>query len=128
MSTENNKSFDLLIETLETIRVNGSAMAAILAIREKCDKAFLPFAESEIEFIDRNNLDEAAAHVIALHEGAFTLRAQCDSLLGSTTLKDSEIASSASTIKDTFLECCARVENIFIQRRPELLKAVDAVL
>jgi len=129
MSTEReNNSFELLIKNLETIKTNGSQLAAIRAIRDKCDQAFLPFAEAELEGVDRNNLDEAAAHAIALHEGAFTLRSECDSLLSSKILEDSEITSAAPKIRDNFLECCARIENIFIERRPDLLNAVDAVL
>jgi hypothetical protein len=128
MPTDRDTSFDVLIKNLGMLTTNGSQLAAIKLIRDKCDQAFLPFAEDEIQFVDRDNLDEAGAHIIALHEGAFTLRAQCDSLLGSTILEDSEITSAAPKIRDNFLECCARIENIFIERRPDLLTAVDAVL
>lgn len=122
-------SFVLLIHNLEaTSKVNGEVVAAIIAIREKCDKAFLPFAESEIQFIDPVHPTEESEHIVALHREAFTLRHQCDSVLGSKLLESSEITSAAPKIRDNFLECCARIENIFIQRRPELLPAVDAVL
>lgn len=128
MLQDRDNSLVLLIQRLETIKVNGDPIAAIRAIREKCDKAFLPFAESEIEFIDREHMGEADAHILQLHEGAFTLRDQCDSLLSSKTLQDSEFTSPALKITDRFIECCARVENIYSLRRPSLLPAVDAVL
>ena len=128
MLQERTDSFVVMIQRLEAIKVNGDPMAGIRAIREQCDKAFLPFAESEIEFIDREHMEEADDHILRLHEGAFTLRAQCDSLLSSTTLKDSEFSSAAPKIRDTFLDCCARIENIYSLRRPALLSAVDAVL
>ncbi|HEV7674423.1 MAG TPA: hypothetical protein VGQ12_07830 [Candidatus Angelobacter sp.] len=125
---DRDNSLVVLIQRLETIKVNGDPQAEVRAIREKCDKAFLPFAESEIEFIDRDNLDEADAHIIALHEAAFTLRADCDNLLRSNALEESALSTAATTIIEAFVDCRARIENIYILRVPELLEAVDAVL
>lgn len=128
MLQDRNDSLVILIDNLSGIKVNGDQMAAIRDIREKCDKAFLPFAESEFEFMDRDHMEESDVHIVELHKGAFTLREQCDSLLSSKTLKESEFASSVPTIRDRFFECCARIENIYSLRRPALLSAVDAVL
>lgn len=125
---DRDNSLVVLIQRLETIKVNGDHQAVVRAIREKCDKAFLPFAESEIEFIDRENLDEADAHIIALHEAAFTLRAECDNLLRSNALEEAALSTAAPTIIEAFVDCRARIENIYILRVPELLEAVDAVL
>lgn len=132
MLQDRNNSLETLIENLRKVKVNGDPIAELRAkfreIQQKCDKAFLPFAESELEFVDREHMDEAAAHIVALHEGAFTLRRECDSLLRSDELENSDISSSAPRVLDTFLECCARVENIYNLRRPDLLLPLDAVL
>lgn len=128
MQKDRDNSLLLMIERLKAIQADGDQIAAIRSIRKKCDEAFLPFAESEISFIDKNNLDEAGAHILALHADAFTLRRDCDSLLRSSAPEDSQLSSSVSGIKETFIECCARIENICSLRRPDLLVPLDAVL
>jgi len=124
-----DESLVILIEKLRNIHTDGDRVAAVTAIREKCDKGFLPFTESEIQFIDPDNVTaEADAHILALHEGAFTLRGQCDSLLRSTATEESDLAASLSNIMESFTDCRARLQNIYNLRMPDLLTAVDAVL
>ncbi|HEY2496576.1 MAG TPA: hypothetical protein VGK24_05865 [Candidatus Angelobacter sp.] len=128
MIEPNDNSLVELIENLGKVKVNEDRKAEYRRIREKCDKAFLPFAESQIQFIDKDNLDEEAAHILALHEGAFTLRRECDSLLGSKSVEESEIAPPSAKIREIFDDCCARIENIYSLRRPDLMESVVAVL
>jgi hypothetical protein len=121
-----DNSLILMIERLKAIKAHDRQIAPILSIRKKSDEAFLPFAESEISFIDKDNLDEAGAHILELHGDALKLRSQCDVVLRSN--EDSVFPLLIQQIDDTFLECCARIENIVSVVHPDLMEAVDAVL
>lgn len=124
-----SKRDEIYTVTIERLRSIHDHEGRVAAIQQICDKAFLPFAESEMQFFDPANVtEEADAHILALHEGAFTLRGQCDSLLGSKAAEESQLAASFPKIMDAFADCRARLENIYILRRPDLLAAVDAVL
>lgn len=115
-----------LIEHISNINVNGSKRSKITAYRQKCDEGFIPYAESQVPYIHPGSRDEADADTISLRSDAITLREYCDSLLRSTAADISE--SEQARVTDLYLNLCARLENIVLLRRPDLLGPLDEVM